>query len=204
MVATHSAPLPEPGLFARMLAGVAGGLAGGVVFGILMQLTGIISAVAQLVDQESIVVGWAVHMSISVFVGITYALLFGMPALAGSISSVLGVFYGMVWWVLGGLTLMPLRLGMGLFVLDTTAWQSLAGHVAYGLVLGVGFAVAAQLLSREPAPAPAPPPVEAADPAPLALPAAPAAFRPRAGLTPLPRHARTLRQHRRVDRPWQL
>lgn len=210
MVATHSAPLPMPGLFARMGAGLAGGFAGGVGFGILMQVTGIISAVAGLVDQESIVVGWTVHMSIAMFVGVTYAVLFGLPALAPSISMVLGTFYGLVWWVLGGLTLMPLRLGMGLFVLDTTAWQSLAGHVVYGFLLGVVFAVAAQLLTPEPTPAPVGPPAPVAEPAPSALfPAVPrpvspppATAGPRAGLTPLPRQARELRQQRRVDDPW--
>jgi hypothetical protein len=196
-----------------MGAGLAGGFAGGVVFGVLMQVTGMISAVAQLVDQESIVVGWTVHMSIALFVGITYALMFGLPALAPSISLVLGTFYGLVWWVFGGLTLMPLRLGMGLFVLDTAAWQSLAGHAAYGLALGVVYAVAAQLLIREPEPGPEPAgPPAPAQPARLPLlpevprpvSAPPAATPPRSGLTPLPRQARQLRQHRRVDDPWQL
>jgi hypothetical protein len=198
-----------------MGAGLAGGFAGGVVFGVLMQVTGMIPAVAQLVDQESIVVGWTVHMGIAMFIGTTYALLFGLPALAPSISMVLGTFYGLVWWVFGGLTLMPLRLGMGLFVLDTAAWQSLAGHAAYGFVLGVVFSVAAVLLIREPEPEPEPepaPPPAPAQPARLSLlsevpppvSAPPAAPPSRAGLTPLPRQARELRQHRRVDGPWQL
>lgn len=136
---------PQPGLSTRLVAGVAGGLAGGVVFGVLMQVTGVIPDVAALVGRDSILVGWAVHMSIAAFVGTTYALLFGWFAVVLSISTLMGAFYGLVWWVLGGLTLMPLRLGMGLFVLDSAAWQSLVGHVAYGLVLGAAHMMVGHL-----------------------------------------------------------
>jgi hypothetical protein len=136
-----------PGWFGRIVAGVAAGLAGGAVFGILLQLTGTIPVVARLVDQESPAIGWAVHMTIAVFVGITYTLIFGIFSEGLLISAVLGSFYGIIWWVLGGLALMPLRLGLGLFVFDATAWQSLAGHVAYGLVLGGVYAVMVQLLA---------------------------------------------------------
>jgi hypothetical protein len=188
-----------------MLAGVIGGLAGGVAFGGLMQLTGTLPMVAQLVDRESVLVGWSVHLGIAVLVGVTYALIFGLPALAPSISSVLGVFYGLVWWILGALTLLPMRLGLGLFVLDTAAWQSLAGHAVYGLVLGVVFAVAGQLLSREPAPERQPPAVTgpAPDPHPPAAagPAPDPRLSARTGLTPLPRHARALRQRRPAPEP---
>lgn len=207
----------RPGLVAsllgRLAAGVAGGLAGGVVFGVLMQLTGTIPMVARLVDQESLVVGWAVHMSIAVFVGVTYALIFGLFSVALSLSIALGVFYGLVWWVLGGLTLMPLRLGLGLFVFDTAAWQSLAGHIAYGFALGVGYALTGQGLLREPsrdgrhrpervaappaspaapagAPAAYPPP---AYPPPAERPPSPGGP-PRGGVSPLPPHARELRR----------
>jgi hypothetical protein len=147
-VATTDAPVaPQLGLIARIFAGVAGGLAGGVVFGILMQVTGVIPYVALLIGRESLLAGWAVHMSIAAFVGITYALLFGWFAVVLSISTLMGAFYGVVWWVLGGLTLMPLRLGMGLFVFDAAAWQSLVGHIAYGLTLGAAYALAAHMLA---------------------------------------------------------
>jgi hypothetical protein len=161
-----------PGLFGRLVSGVAGGLAGGVVFGVLMQMTGVIPLVAQLVGRESPVVGWAVHMSIAVFVGVTYALIFGLFAVTASISGVLGIIYGLVWWVLGGLTLMPLRLGMGLFVFNIAAWQSLAGHLAYGLALGVVYAVVAGALIRARYRR-ARRPLAAEPPAPRALPSAP-------------------------------
>jgi hypothetical protein len=147
MTPTVDAAPPAPGLIARLAGGVAGGLAGGLVFGLLMQVTGVIPIVAQLVARDSLLVGWTVHMSIAAFIGATYALILGPFATALSISTVLGAFYGLVWWVLGGLTLMPLRLGMGLFVFDSAAWQSLAGHFTYGLVLGAAFLVVAQALA---------------------------------------------------------
>jgi hypothetical protein len=111
-----------------------------VVYGILMQVTGVIPKVAALVGRESMLVGWGVRMAITVFVGVTFTLIFGLlPAV--SLSAALGLFYGLVWWLLGGLTLMPLRLGMGLFVFDTAAWQTLAGHLMYGLTLGTVYAL---------------------------------------------------------------
>jgi hypothetical protein len=196
-----------PGWFGRIVAGVVGGLAGGAVFGVLMQLTGTIPMIASLVDRESIVVGWAVHMSIAMFVGLTYTLIFGLFTEGLPMSTTLGAFYGIIWWVLGGLTLMPLRLGVGLFVIDTAAWQSLAGHAGYGLVLGAVYAAACRVLGRrDPAeseplpvtdlPAAAPAPEPPAPEPPMSL-FQPLAARPRSGVSPLPPAARALRQRGR-------
>jgi hypothetical protein len=195
-----------PGWLGRFVAGAAGGLAGGAVFGVLMQVTDTIPVVASLVDQESVAVGWAVHMSIAVFVGLTYTIIFGLFSDGLLISMVLSSFYGIIWWVLGGLTLMPLRLGLGLFVFDTTAWQSLAGHIAYGLVLGAAFTVTVQLLTRggdraRPEPPafqpPPPPPAVAAVFPDFERPYLPPAPHPRSGVAPLPPAARALRQRER-------
>ncbi|WP_319460330.1 hypothetical protein [Micromonospora sp. RTP1Z1] len=138
---TDNPTVASPGLVCRVGAGVIGGLAGGVVFGVMMQALGMLPMVARLVDGESVLVGWGVHLAISAFVGTTYALIFGALAEVLVASAVLGVLYGAFWWVLGGLTLMPLRLGLGMFVLNSAAWQSLAGHLAYGLVLGLAYAL---------------------------------------------------------------
>ncbi|HEY8472199.1 MAG TPA: hypothetical protein VIL37_06125 [Natronosporangium sp.] len=137
-----------PGWLGRIAAGAIGGLVGGVVFGAVMQLTDTLELVASLVDQESIAVGWAVHLSIAVSVGMVYTFVFGLFAESLLISTVLSAFYGIIWWVLGGLTLMPLRLGMGLFVFDSAAWQSLAGHILYGVTLGVTYTVVVWLQGR--------------------------------------------------------
>lgn len=123
----------------RIGSGVVAGLAGGVVFGIMMHLSGALLMVARLVDGQSVLIGWAVHMAISAFVGTTFALIVHPVPRILAVSVLLGGGYGWLWWVLGGLTLMPLRLGMGLFVFNADAWRSLAGHLAYGLVLGAVF-----------------------------------------------------------------
>jgi hypothetical protein len=138
-VATDTPGLARTGLVCRIGSGVVAGLAGGVVFGIIMHATGALVMVARLVDGQSVLVGWAVHLAISAFVGITFAVLMGEASRVLAVSVVFGAVYGWLWWVLGGLTLMPLRLSMGLFVFNADAWKSLAGHVAYGLVLGTTY-----------------------------------------------------------------
>lgn len=52
-------------------AGVAGGLIGGVVLGGLMQMMDIMPMITMLVGSDSFVMGWIVHLAISVFIGIT-------------------------------------------------------------------------------------------------------------------------------------
>lgn len=187
-VVDDAPPRLTPRLSGRMAAGVAGGLAGGVVFGVVMQLGGSIPMVAQLVGRESWVAGWAVHMSIAAFVGLTFALIFGSFAVGLSVSTLLGSFYGLIWWVLGGLTLMPLRLGSGLFVFDSTAWESLVGHLAYGCALGALYAVVGHLWlgarrRRDAVPAPAASPADSAasslgEPSPAAPGFGPSGFGP--------------------------
>lgn len=132
----------------RLAAGVAGGLAGGVVFGTLMQMMGMLPMVAMLVGAESIAVGWVVHLAISAFIGVTYALIFARWAERLAVGAVLGIGYGVVWWVLGALLIMPARLGMDVFTFTTMAWQSLLGHLVFGLVLGLGYALVRPRLRR--------------------------------------------------------
>jgi hypothetical protein len=54
----------------QMAAGVVGGLAGGVLFGVMMQVMGMLGMVAGLVREESAVIGWVVHLPISVLFGL--------------------------------------------------------------------------------------------------------------------------------------
>lgn len=82
MAATSAASPATTALSTRLIAGVAGGLAGGAVFGALMQMMGMLPMVAMLVGSESVAVGWVVHLAISAFIGITYALIFGRRAAA--------------------------------------------------------------------------------------------------------------------------
>lgn len=134
------------GLGRRVVAGVAGGIAGGIVFGILMAMMGMLPMVAGLVRSDSAAVGFAVHMVISILIGLGLTVLFGNLLLTGYVRGlILGIVYGAVWWVLGPLLLMPLMMGMQPFMFDTSTLASLMGHLLYGAILGV---VAVGILSR--------------------------------------------------------
>ena len=102
----------------RVTAGAVGGLVGGVVFGMMMQMLDMIPMVAMLVGSESVAAGWAVHLGISVALGVGFGLVSvkGLDAWTPGIG--MGVGYGFVWWVLGALVAMPVRLGMPVFVFD--------------------------------------------------------------------------------------
>lgn len=125
----------------RWWQGAAGGAAGGIVFGLMMQAMGMLDMVAGLVGQESVAIGWLVHLGISVLFGIGFGAALGAASLSWAKSLGFGALYGAVWWVLGALVLMPAMMGMSemIFTVGAMQMQSLVGHVAYGLVLGGTF-----------------------------------------------------------------
>jgi hypothetical protein len=131
-------------------AGAIGGLIGGVVFGILMQMMDMMPMVAMLVGSKSVAVGWLVHLAISEFIGVSFAILLGRLATSVARSALFGMGYGAVWWVLGALILMPAKLGMSdmIFHVGKTQWQSLMGHLIYGLLLGLTFGMITRRLAR--------------------------------------------------------
>src|SRR5688572_30157366 len=100
----------------KSLAGVVGGLAGGIVFGIMMTMMGMMPMIASLVGSQSTFVGWLVHLAISIFIGVTFAWLFGNRATTYASGLLWGILYGIVWWVLGALLIMPAMMGMPLFM----------------------------------------------------------------------------------------
>ncbi|MFI5716151.1 hypothetical protein [Nocardia sp. NPDC051750] len=130
------------GSIVPVLHGVLAGLAGGVVFTGVMVAVGFLPRVAALVASGSVVVGLLVHLVISVFIGITYAVFFRGRSFDAASGVGWGVSYGFLWWVLGNLTLLPLLLGSAP---DWSAsalaasFPSLVGHVAYGAVLGIVY-----------------------------------------------------------------
>ena len=127
----------------QLAAGIVGGLAGGVLFGVMMQVMGMLGMVAGLVGQESAVVGWVVHLAISVLFGLAYAVSIGPRSTSWGRALGLGGIYGVFWWVLGALVIMPLWLGMLAFQVGQVQLQSLAGHIIYGIALaGVLHAMA--------------------------------------------------------------
>jgi len=122
----------------RVAAGVLGGIAGGIVFGIMMAMMGLLPTLAMMVGSESPVVGFLVHMMISIMIGLGLTVLFGTRLLTGYLRGALvGLAYGAIWWVLGPLVIMPMMLGGALFVVNAGALLSLMGHMIYGVILGL-------------------------------------------------------------------
>lgn len=122
----------------RITAGVLGGAAGGVVFGMMMAMMGMLPTLAMMVGSESPVVGFLVHMMISIMIGLGLTVLFGTRLLTGYVRGALvGLAYGAIWWVLGPLVIMPMMLGGALFVVNASALLSLMGHMIYGVILGL-------------------------------------------------------------------
>lgn len=122
----------------RILAGVIGGLAGGAVFGMLMATMGLLATIASMVGSTSPWVGFAMHLMLSVLIGLGLTVLFGNRLLTGyGRGTLVGMAYGAIWWVLGPLVMMPLMLGMPVFSMDMTSVLSLMGHLIYGAILGL-------------------------------------------------------------------
>ena len=121
---------------------IGAGVAGGLLFGIMMTTMGMMEMVAGLMGSESIVVGWIVHLAISVIFGAVYAVILGAMTTTYGRGAGLGAVYGLGVWVLGPLLIMPLWMGMSPFVIEQPQINSLIGHAVFGLVLGVVYAAA--------------------------------------------------------------
>ena len=122
-------------------AGIVAGLGGGVVFGMLMAMMRMLPMVAGLVDSESPIVGFVVHMGISAFIGAVYGVFAGRLPTSWLAVVIAGAVYGMIWWVLGALIAMPLMLGMSqmVFQIGQPQIMSLMGHVIYGVITALLF-----------------------------------------------------------------
>ncbi len=126
------------GIGRRAVAGTVGGIAGGIVFGILMATMGMLPVIASMVGSDSAVVGFVVHLMISIGIGLGLTVPLGNRLLTGyARGALVGLAYGALWWVLGPLLIMPAMMGMPLFAIDGGAWMSLMGHMIYGIILGL-------------------------------------------------------------------
>ncbi len=123
----------------KFMAGIVGGLVGGLVFGLMMAMMGMMSMIASLVGSQSSLVGWLLHLAISAFIGVTFALLFGDRSTGYGSGLLWGIVYGIIWWVLGPLVIMPAMMGMPLFMFNSMTMMSLVGHIIYGALLGLGY-----------------------------------------------------------------
>ncbi|MEV0619277.1 hypothetical protein AB0I81_38585 [Nonomuraea sp. NPDC050404] len=122
--------------------GVIAGLAGGVIFTGVMLAVGFLPVVASLVGSESEIVGLVLHLLISQFIGVTYAIFFRRRSFDPASGIGWGVSYGFLWWILGNLTVLPALLGAAPQWSDAAlarSFPSLIGHLAYGAVLGLVY-----------------------------------------------------------------
>lgn len=145
---TESDPIhrePEgPGLrFIRTVQwGAAAGLAGGLLYVLVLQATGSLGEIAAIVGGTSSALGAAVHLCISILLGVSYGLLFQReaPNLASGIAW--GLVYGLMGWYIGPLTLLPFALGSaGMWVpaVAEAQFPAMAGHLIYGSVAAGAF-----------------------------------------------------------------
>lgn len=118
-------------------AGVWGGLAGGVVFGIMMGMMGMLTTIAGMMGSHSALVGFAIHMMISIVFGLGFVLFSRLFRFHEGIS---GILYGIVLWFLFPFVLMPLMMGMGQpFQFTTASMLSLVGHMMFGAITGLVY-----------------------------------------------------------------
>jgi uncharacterized membrane protein YagU involved in acid resistance len=126
----------------RLLWGALASVLGGLLFSIIMVATGVLPQVAALIGGSSPLAGFAVHLVITVLIGMSYGLLFAHESPDAGSSLAWGMLYGLAWWFLGPLTLMPILLG------HAPTWTiqaadlllpSLLGHVIYGAATGLVF-----------------------------------------------------------------
>ena len=135
---------PEgPGLhFIRSVQwGALAGLIGGLLYALVLLATGSFGQIANIVGGASPVVGFAVHLCISILLGVSYGILFRReaPNLASGIAW--GLVYGLIGWFAGPLTLFPLLLKTSIWTPAGAEAQfpALVGHLIYGAVAAAAF-----------------------------------------------------------------
>ncbi len=119
--------------------GALGGVAGGLVFGLLMSTMGMFPIVARMTGSVNLLVGVALHLTISAVLGVVFGLLFASHITTVRAGVLLGLGYGAMWWVLGTLIVLPTLLGQGPQFAQALSAQnllSLFGHLLYGAVIG--------------------------------------------------------------------
>jgi uncharacterized membrane protein YagU involved in acid resistance len=122
--------------------GALAGLAGGLLYTLVLVATGSLVEIAAIAGGTSPVLGFAVHVCISIVMGVSYGILFQReaPNLASGIAW--GLVYGLIGWFVGPLTLFPIALKTGgLWTAAATEAQfpAMVGHLIYGSVAAAAF-----------------------------------------------------------------
>ena len=123
-------------LYRGALASVCGGL----LFTLVLLASGSLPTVAAIAGGSSLMLGFAVNMTMSALVGMTYGLLFRYESPDFGSGVAWGLVYGLIWWFIGPMTLMPIVLG-GTFDWTTktaaTLLPSLIGHLIFGATTAI-------------------------------------------------------------------
>lgn len=121
--------------------GALAGIAGGLLYALVLLAIGSWNQIAAVVGGSSPWLGFAIHLLISVVVGVSYGLLFQResPNLASGMAW--GLCYGLIGWFIGPLTLLPASQGAPLWTQAQAREQfpSLVGQLIYGAVAAAAF-----------------------------------------------------------------
>jgi len=131
--------------------GAAAGLVGGAVSAPIMVATGVISKLAGLESELSLVHALALHLFVSAAIGMSYGLLFRQEGLSLGRGISWGWVFGLIWWYLGPLTLLPLlRTGEADWRPEaaTALLPSLIGHLVFGAMTAFTFLLLQRRYSR--------------------------------------------------------
>jgi hypothetical protein len=124
--------------------GALAGLVGGLSFTPVIVATGGLAALARTVGGSSTLVGFSIHLIISVILGMGYGILFQREAPNFGSGVAWGLLYGVIWWFVGPMTLVPILSG-GTFTWTTAAagalLPSLIGHLIFGAATAFVFLI---------------------------------------------------------------
>jgi hypothetical protein len=82
--------------------GLIASLIGGLAFSLIMASTGALSRIAAIAGSSSPVLGFIIHLTISVPIGVSYEASSSSGSLQlSALASFGGMLYGLVWWFLG-------------------------------------------------------------------------------------------------------
>jgi len=125
-----------------LAGGALAGLIGGLLFGLAMRELGMLTSVASLINEENVVIGFAIHILIAVLLGVIFGWFIWFQRSGAGETLYWGLAYGSFWWFIGPLTLMPFFLTGNLnwtYEAAQTQLPSLFGHLLYGI--GVGLSI---------------------------------------------------------------
>ena len=128
--------------------GIIGGIIGGILFGIMMQMTDKIAMLAGAMGSHSLVIGWIIHLMISIIFGIT----FGLMTYVIKNLIVLTIVFSIGIWIVGPLVIMPMMMGMGpnlLHAFEPQQLMSLATHIFFTIIVAIVFKIRSKKQTSE-------------------------------------------------------